>query len=155
MVKRYEPPKQRWFGQIFDSLFILALVYLSLLLPLLFKADAAADADVLGVEFFGGGEGFGNKDIDHGFLEGGAEVREAVGGVFPKRGEQIEHGGFETAEAEGEIAAVLHAAGEIEGGGVAGAGEFVDLRTAGVGETKHAGDFIKGLAGGVVAGAAQ
>ncbi|MFZ9642701.1 MAG: hypothetical protein ACO29L_04510 [Candidatus Methylopumilus sp.] len=44
MVKRYEPPKQRWFGQIFDSLFILALVYLSLLLPLLFKADAAADA---------------------------------------------------------------------------------------------------------------
>ena len=44
MAKRYEPPKQRWFGQIFDSLFILALVYLSLLLPLLFKADAAADA---------------------------------------------------------------------------------------------------------------
>ena len=44
MVKRYEPPKQRWFGQIFDSLFILALVYLSLLLPLLFKADAATDA---------------------------------------------------------------------------------------------------------------
>lgn len=43
MAKRYEPPKQRWFGQIFDSLFILALVYLSLLLPLLFKADAVAD----------------------------------------------------------------------------------------------------------------
>jgi len=44
MSKNYEPPKQGWFGQIFDSLFILVLVYLSLLLPLLFKADAAADA---------------------------------------------------------------------------------------------------------------
>ena len=43
MTKHYEPPKQGWFGQIFDSLFILALVYLSLMLPLLFKADAVAD----------------------------------------------------------------------------------------------------------------
>ena len=41
MSKKYEPPKQSRFGQIFDSLFILALVYLSLLLPLLFKAKAA------------------------------------------------------------------------------------------------------------------
>ena len=44
MSERYEPPKQRWFGQIFDSLFILALVYISLLLPLLFKAEATAEA---------------------------------------------------------------------------------------------------------------
>ena len=44
MTKHYEPPKQGWFGQIFDSLFILALVYLSLLLPLLFKAKEAASA---------------------------------------------------------------------------------------------------------------
>jgi hypothetical protein len=44
MAERYEPPKQRWFGQIFDSLFILALVYTSLLLPLLFKAEATAEA---------------------------------------------------------------------------------------------------------------
>lgn len=44
MSMKYEPPKQRWFGQIFDSLFILALVYLSLLLPLLFKAKAAETA---------------------------------------------------------------------------------------------------------------
>lgn len=44
MSMKYEPPKQRWFGQIFDSLFILALVYLSLLLPLLFKAQAAESA---------------------------------------------------------------------------------------------------------------
>jgi hypothetical protein len=44
MAERYEPPKQRWFGQIFDSLFILALVYISLLLPLLFKAEATAEA---------------------------------------------------------------------------------------------------------------
>jgi len=44
MTKHYEPPKQGWFGQIFDSLFILALVYLSLMLPLLFKAKEAASA---------------------------------------------------------------------------------------------------------------
>lgn len=47
MRMRYEPPKQRWFGQIFDSLFILALVYLSLLLPLLFKAKAAESAAIV------------------------------------------------------------------------------------------------------------
>jgi hypothetical protein len=44
MTKHYEPPKQGWFGQIFDSLFVLALVYLSLMLPLLFKAKEAAGA---------------------------------------------------------------------------------------------------------------
>ena len=42
MTNHYEPPKQGWFGQIFDSLFVLALVYLSLMLPLLFKAKEAA-----------------------------------------------------------------------------------------------------------------
>jgi succinate dehydrogenase hydrophobic anchor subunit len=42
MSKNYIPPKQGWIGQIFDSLFILALVYLSLYLPLFFKADATA-----------------------------------------------------------------------------------------------------------------
>lgn len=44
MTNHYEPPKQGWFGQIFDSLFVLALVYLSLMLPLLFKAKEAASA---------------------------------------------------------------------------------------------------------------
>ena len=42
MSKNYIPPKQGWVGQIFDSFFILALVYLSLYLPLFFKADATA-----------------------------------------------------------------------------------------------------------------
>lgn len=53
MSQKYAPPKQGWFGQMFDSLFILALVYLSLLLPLLFKAKAtetAANAAVAAVE---------------------------------------------------------------------------------------------------------
>ena len=46
MSKNYVPPKQGWVGQVFDSLFILALVYLSLYLPLFFKkADIAAAAD--------------------------------------------------------------------------------------------------------------
>jgi hypothetical protein len=42
MSKNYIPPKQGWVGQIFDSFFILALVYLSLYLPLFFKADATS-----------------------------------------------------------------------------------------------------------------
>ena len=45
MSKNYVPPKQGLVGQVFDSLFILVLVYLSLYLPLIFKkADVAAAA---------------------------------------------------------------------------------------------------------------
>lgn len=44
MKKNYVPPKQGWFGQIFDSLFILALVFASLMIPLLLKTEAAAEA---------------------------------------------------------------------------------------------------------------
>lgn len=46
MKQNYVPPKQGWFGQVFDSLFILALVFASLLIPLLLKSEAAADAVV-------------------------------------------------------------------------------------------------------------
>lgn len=46
MKKNYVPPKQGWFGQVFDSLFILVLVFASLLIPLLLKSEAAADAVV-------------------------------------------------------------------------------------------------------------
>lgn len=42
MKKNYVPPKQSWFGQVFDSVFILALVFASLLIPLLMKAESAA-----------------------------------------------------------------------------------------------------------------
>ncbi|HEX5538614.1 MAG TPA: hypothetical protein VFX01_02395 [Methylophilaceae bacterium] len=44
MKKNYVPPKQGWFGQVFDSIFILALVFASLLTPLLLKSEAAASA---------------------------------------------------------------------------------------------------------------
>jgi hypothetical protein len=45
MSKNYTPPKQGMFGQIFDSILILVLVYASLMLPLLMKGSAApADA---------------------------------------------------------------------------------------------------------------
>lgn len=43
MKTRYTPPKQHMLGQIFDSLLILVLVYASLMLPLLFKEEAAAE----------------------------------------------------------------------------------------------------------------
>ena len=55
MTKHYTPPKQGMFGQIFDSILILVLVYASLMLPLLMKQDAkpadapAATAEVVKV----------------------------------------------------------------------------------------------------------
>ena len=45
MSKNYTPPNQGMFGQIFDSILILVLVYASLMLPLLMKeSDKIADA---------------------------------------------------------------------------------------------------------------
>ncbi len=40
MVRKYQPPKQKFWGQVIDSLFLLVLVYISLLLPLLLRAPA-------------------------------------------------------------------------------------------------------------------
>ncbi|HDY84226.1 hypothetical protein LCGC14_0538950 [marine sediment metagenome] len=39
MENIYKPPKQKWFGQAFDSIFILVLVYASLMAPLLLDSD--------------------------------------------------------------------------------------------------------------------
>ena len=51
MKQHYTPPKQGMFGQIFDSILILVLVYASLMLPLLMKKDAApADAPAAAAE---------------------------------------------------------------------------------------------------------
>lgn len=44
MQKRYEPPRQSGMGQLIDAIFILLLVYASLLAPLLMKSEAAAEA---------------------------------------------------------------------------------------------------------------
>ncbi len=43
MNKNYTPPNQGMFGQIFDTILVLVLVYSSLMLPLLFKAAAKAE----------------------------------------------------------------------------------------------------------------
>lgn len=43
MKTNYVPPSQRWFGQVFDSIFILVLVFASLLAPMLLKAEAAKE----------------------------------------------------------------------------------------------------------------
>ena len=43
MSNHYTPPNQGMFGQIFDSILILVLVYASLMLPLLMKAEAKAE----------------------------------------------------------------------------------------------------------------
>ena len=46
MSKHYTPPNQGMFGQIFDSILILVLVYASLMLPLLMKAETKAEEPV-------------------------------------------------------------------------------------------------------------
>lgn len=50
MRTRYIPPKQGWFGQAFDSLFILILVYASLMIPLFIDSDDAATAESTVIE---------------------------------------------------------------------------------------------------------
>lgn len=50
MKKIYTPPKQGIFGQIFDSLFILVLVYAALMIPLLMKAEEKAESAAAAVE---------------------------------------------------------------------------------------------------------
>ena len=52
MKQNYTPPNQGLFGQVFDSILILVLVYASLMLPLLMKEEAkvaepAAAAEVV------------------------------------------------------------------------------------------------------------
>ncbi|MDO9366787.1 MAG: hypothetical protein Q7T58_10725 [Methylotenera sp.] len=44
MKKNYTPPNQGFLGQIFDTVLVLVLVYASLMVPLLFKAEAKAEA---------------------------------------------------------------------------------------------------------------
>lgn len=41
MGKRYDPPKQSGIGQLFDSLFLLALVYVALFIPLILGLTGA------------------------------------------------------------------------------------------------------------------
>ena len=42
MANKYQPPKQKFWGQVVDSLFLLVLVYISLLLPLLLRTPEHA-----------------------------------------------------------------------------------------------------------------
>ncbi|XSG83380.1 MAG: hypothetical protein ACPW61_06265 [Methyloligella sp. ZOD6] len=44
MAKAYRPPKQSNFGQFVDSIFLIALVYGSLMLPLMFNFGAGEEA---------------------------------------------------------------------------------------------------------------
>ena len=50
MKQNYTPPNQGLLGQIFDSILILVLVYASLMLPLLMKAEAKAEEPVVAAE---------------------------------------------------------------------------------------------------------
>jgi hypothetical protein len=50
MKQIYIPPKQGWFGQIFDSILILVLVYASLMVPLFISSDDGEAVDTEMVE---------------------------------------------------------------------------------------------------------
>jgi hypothetical protein len=50
MENIYIPPKQRWFGQAFDSIFILVLVYASLMAPLFFESEEVVNPDNIAVQ---------------------------------------------------------------------------------------------------------
>jgi hypothetical protein len=50
MSKLYTPPNQGMFGQVFDSLLVLVLVYASLMFPLLMKEDAKAAESAVAAE---------------------------------------------------------------------------------------------------------
>ena len=50
MKQNYTPPNQGLLGQIFDSILILVLVYASLMLPLLMKAEAKAEEPAVAAE---------------------------------------------------------------------------------------------------------
>lgn len=47
MSKHYEPPKQSGLGQFFDSIFLLALVYIVLFIPLIFGLTGANSSSVI------------------------------------------------------------------------------------------------------------
>ena len=50
MKQNYTPPNQGLFGQIFDSILVLVLVYASLMWPLLMKEDAKAEEPAVAAE---------------------------------------------------------------------------------------------------------
>ncbi len=50
MTTRYIPPKQGWFGQVFDSLFILILVYASLMIPLFMNTTESESIEGTAIE---------------------------------------------------------------------------------------------------------
>jgi len=50
MENIYIPPKQRWFGQAFDSIFILVLVYVSLMAPLFLESDEVVNSESVAVQ---------------------------------------------------------------------------------------------------------
>ncbi|HHA19040.1 MAG: hypothetical protein DRQ39_02095 [Gammaproteobacteria bacterium] len=50
MTTRYIPPKQGWFGQVFDSLFILILVYASLMIPLFMNTTESESVEGTAIE---------------------------------------------------------------------------------------------------------
>lgn len=47
MSKRYDPPKQSGIGQFFDAVFLLALVYFVLFIPLIFGLTGANSTNVM------------------------------------------------------------------------------------------------------------
>ena len=92
------------------------------------------------------------------FLDGGRRGGLPAGGDFRLDGMRFrpaQHRGFEAGKGEIQRVALHVGAGEADAFWVAVGREFVEDRTAGIGEAEELGDLVIGLAGRVVAGTAD
>lgn len=119
--------------------------------------DAPGGSDAMHANAAGGANGFFDEDLDNRGLHTRAQIGNFIGlagGVRMIR-EIIFHGGFEAAKAEVVTGIGEERTRKFDGFGISGAGEAIQLWTAGVGEIEQFGGFVEAFASGVIDGAAE
>ena len=103
-----------------------------------------------------GAHGLFDQDLDDRILKSACHVGACLGIEFggllagKVAAHRRQHGGFEAAETEIEIAGVEHRAWQLESIRAALCRQFGKHRTAGVGQAEQLGGLVKSLAGSVV-----
>lgn len=118
------------------------------------QRHAARESEVFQAGFAEGAQGLLQQYIDDGFLERGAEIGQIRFEVGEFR-QGVEHAGFQAGEGKVQVWLVEKSARKGKTLRVAAARALFYVRSAGVGETEHFGDFVKGLARGIVERAAE
>lgn len=104
---------------------------------------------------------FFDHDFDRGSLESGGEVGDQFrwcAGELIWSGDSagcVEHGGFESGEAEVQFSGVQQRARHAESVGVSGGGSLLNGGATGVGQSKNPGGLVEGFSGGVIGGTAD